>query len=230
MSDAKVSARARVLLVFELARLTPVKLVSFAYSAPPNPSSRVPFNMSVITRVRVVFCVILVLNRDVVDIVGVGIYAVLDADGPLLLLGNSDTVLLASVYVSLLRVEVDEFKFEVCIDESEELKAVVDEFATVEFEMASFLLVGSAALNITNRLVTQRVSEERIMRSLLMKMMGYKPSNARIVAKNLTKWGRRDKKDKRRRLQDTAENLSSEIMNYTHDHHTPVGDSRQFGR
>lgn len=147
MSDAKVSARARVLLVFELARLTPVKLVSFAYSAPPNPSSRVPFNMSVITRVRVVFCVILVLNRDVVDIVGVGIYAVLDADGPLLLLGNSDTVLLASVYVSLLRVEVDEFKFEVCIDESEELKAVVDEFATVEFEMASFLLVGSAALN-----------------------------------------------------------------------------------
>lgn len=96
---------------------------------------------------RVVFCVILVLNRDVVDIVGVGIYAVLDADGPLLLLGNSGIVLLASVYVGLLRVEVDEFKFEVCIDESEELKAVVDEFAAVEFEMASFLLVGSAALN-----------------------------------------------------------------------------------
>lgn len=67
------------------------------------------------------------------------------------------------------------------------------------------------------------------MRSLLMEMMGYKASNARIVVENLTKWGRRDEKDKRRRLQDTAGNLSSEIMNHTHDHHASVGDSHQFG-
>lgn len=97
---------------------------------------------------RVEFCdILVVLNRDVVDIVGVGRCAVLDADGPFLLLNNSDIVLLASVYVGLLRVEVDALKFAACIDESEELRAVVDEFTAIEFETTTFPLVGSAALN-----------------------------------------------------------------------------------
>lgn len=84
----------------------------------------------------------------VVDVVRVGRCVVLDTNRPLLLLGNPDTVLAVSVNVGFLRVEVDEFKFEVCMDESEELKAVVvDKFDTVEFETGPFPLVGRAELN-----------------------------------------------------------------------------------
>lgn len=105
--------------------------------------------MPVITCARVEFCGrTVVLNRDVVNTAGVGRCAVLDADGCLLLLGSSDKVLLvASVYVDLLRVEVDEFKFEVCVGESEELNTVAEEFSAVEFKINPFPLVGSAALN-----------------------------------------------------------------------------------
>lgn len=167
MSDAKASARARVSLVLELAKLTSAKLVSFAYLSPVNASSLVLFNMSVITCVRVEFCGRpLVLNRDVVDIVGVGRCAVFDVDSCLLLLGSSGKVLVvvASVYVDLLRVEVDEFKFEVYVDESEDLKTVAEEFSAVEFKTSPFSLVGSAALSwIANRLGTKRAKEDRII-------------------------------------------------------------------
>ena len=106
------------------------------------------------------------LNRDVVDIVGVGRCAVFDVDSCLLLLGSSGKVLVvvASVYVDLLRVEVDEFKFEVYVDESEDLKTVAEEFSAVEFKTSPFSLVGSAALSwIANRLGTKRAKEDRII-------------------------------------------------------------------
>ena len=169
MSDAKASARARVLLVFALARFTPVKLLPFAFSALANLSLLVPFSISVMTPVRVEFCGILeVLNRDVADIVGVGGYAVLEAGSPSLLLGNSDIfVLVVSVYVGLIRAEVDEFEV-LYVDEK--LKAVKDEFAVVDSKTSLFSPAGKASADwITSRLATPRASRGRIMRSLLSK-------------------------------------------------------------
>jgi hypothetical protein len=158
-----------VLLVFALARFMPVKLPPVAFPALANLSLLVPFSITVITPVRVEFCDILgVFNGDVVDRVGVGGYAALEAGSPSLLVGNAGIfVLFVSVYVGLKRAEVDEF---VVLYVDEKLKVVMDEFALVGSKTSLSSSAGKASLDwLISRLATPRASRGRMMRSLLSK-------------------------------------------------------------